>query len=560
MVFEPSHVALQLAVSNFTDIIGKQTATQQCLVEFYASWCPACKHFAPTFEKIAKFLSTQKLDGGKLFIARVDCATEVDLCSAFEIGAYPSLLLGPGPAFVAKQRKSLANFEGPRELAPILTWVGAAFNTTLTYVEPAEEEEGSGATAGSGNGSDSKGAGAGKAAVTAATGAAASGKRRPRPPPGAPEWTLADVEGATLMLWQIIGSTPLLHRGAAKREALQLLLAAWAEAHPSPSCKAGSARLLEGYEAAWPAAAEDAPPGLTRAALCGPPGGLAWRGLWSACAGSQPDSRGFSCGLWFLIHTLAARMPSPTSVLEYLRAFNTHFFLCEPCQKHFGRILASPEAAAATASRRDLVLWLWRTHNEVNERLRGIETRYGHSTTGDPEWPKEVWPAPEACPACRVQYKPGSGSGSGSGALPGSWDEEAVYQYLTAAYGPGSAPGADGIVKEAAVGGGGGGGGVLLSEKGLYSRRVPPPTSTLYSMLPVAGVLAAALMLYIFVRRMRVAAAAGVGGGRNGGAGRHVLGSGGLRGGGGSGSGHWGGGGHGGGGGGGGLWGGGGVK
>ena len=30
------------------------------------------------------------------------------------------------------------------------------------------------------------------------------------------------------------GSTPLLHRGAAKREALQLLLAAWAEAHPSP--------------------------------------------------------------------------------------------------------------------------------------------------------------------------------------------------------------------------------------------------------------------------------------------------------------------------------------
>ena len=77
--------------------------------------------------------------------------------------------------------------------------------STLTYVEPAEEEEGSGATAGSGNGSDSKGAGAGKAAVTAATGAAASGKRRPRPPPGAPEWTLADVEGATLMLWQIIG-------------------------------------------------------------------------------------------------------------------------------------------------------------------------------------------------------------------------------------------------------------------------------------------------------------------------------------------------------------------
>ncbi|KAG2427505.1 hypothetical protein HXX76_012438 [Chlamydomonas incerta] len=554
MVFEPSHVALQLAVSNFTVLLEKQTATQQCLVEFYASWCPACKHFAPTFEKIAKFLSGQKIGGGKLFIARVDCATEVDLCSQFEIAAYPSLLLGAAPLFAAKQRKSLANFEGPRELAPILTWLGAAFNTTLAYVEP-EEEEGAaaGAAGGSGSGSgQASGAAAGTAAVKAAAGggggggkgAAASVKRRPRPSPGAPEWTLADVEGATLMLWQIIGTTPLLHRGAAKREALKLMLAAWA-------CKAGAATLLQGYEAAWPPGAEDAPPSLRKAELCGPPGGLAWRGQWAACAGSQPDSRGFSCGMWFLIHTLAARLPSPAAMLVFLRAFNTHFFACEPCQKHFGRILASPAAEAAMAGRRELVLWLWRTHNEVNERLRGIETQYGHSTTGDPEWPKEAWPAPEACPACWTQ-KPGSGSGSSTSGSSGSWDEEAVYGYLAAAYGPGSAPGADGV-----KGSGGAAGGVVWAaeKSSLYSRRVPPPTSSLYGMLPVAGVLAAALMLYIFVRRMRVAAAAG-GGGRGGGGGRHVLGPGALRSGSGGGGGHWGGGGHGGGG----LWGGGGVK
>ncbi len=39
-------------------------------------------------------------------------------------------------------------------------------------------------------------------------------------------------------------------------------------------------------------------------------------------------------------------------------------------------------APAITQDKRSLVLWLWRVHNEVNDRLRFIENKYGHSTTG----------------------------------------------------------------------------------------------------------------------------------------------------------------------------------
>jgi hypothetical protein len=37
-------------------------------------------------------------------------------------------------------------------------------------------------------------------------------------------------------------------------------------------------------------------------------------------------------------------------------------------------------------------VWVWRAHDEVNERLAKIEAKYGHSSTGDAAFPK-VWPS-----------------------------------------------------------------------------------------------------------------------------------------------------------------------
>lgn len=75
--FLASHAADQIGIANFTSIFGVKDEKQPCLVEFYASWCPACKHFAPTFEKLAVFLKDKQLRDQLLYIARVDCASEV---------------------------------------------------------------------------------------------------------------------------------------------------------------------------------------------------------------------------------------------------------------------------------------------------------------------------------------------------------------------------------------------------------------------------------------------------------------------------------------------------
>jgi hypothetical protein len=60
-------------------------------------------------------------------------------------------------------------------------------------------------------------------------------------------------------------------------------------------------------------------------------------------------------------------------------------------RRHYERVTDSAEAKAVK-DRRSAVLWVWRAHNEVNERLAKIEAKYGHSSTGDAAFPKvRVW-------------------------------------------------------------------------------------------------------------------------------------------------------------------------
>lgn len=69
-----------------------------------------------------------------------------------------------------------------------------------------------------------------------------------------------------------------------------------------------------------------------------PPGSIAcaapWPSLqgWTSCKGSKSDSRGYSCGLWYLLHALAARMPeagnSGAVWLAGVKGFIKHYFQC----------------------------------------------------------------------------------------------------------------------------------------------------------------------------------------------------------------------------------------
>ena len=47
------------------------------LMEFYAAWCPACKHFQPHYDKVAAYFYGTPRPKPEVYVARVDCATEV---------------------------------------------------------------------------------------------------------------------------------------------------------------------------------------------------------------------------------------------------------------------------------------------------------------------------------------------------------------------------------------------------------------------------------------------------------------------------------------------------
>jgi thiol oxidase len=78
-------------------------------------------------------------------------------------------------------------------------------------------------------------------------------------------------------------------------------------------------------------------------------------------------------------------------------------------------------------SKRDLTLWLWGTHNKVNERLMKEEKELG---TGDPSFPKAIWPPKQLCPSC---YRSSSRTADGAVQVYGNEDE--VFQLLVNYYG-----------------------------------------------------------------------------------------------------------------------------
>ncbi|XP_056013326.1 sulfhydryl oxidase 1-like isoform X2 [Ostrea edulis] len=146
---------------------------------------------------------------------------------------------------------------------------------------------------------------------------------------------------------------------------------------------------------------------------------------WVSCHGSQTHFRGYPCGMWTLFHTLTVNsyLYGKDSakflykdVLIAITGYMKHFFGCSYCSKHFTSMAASIDTEVT--SPKELVLWLWRSHNKVNKRLHG-------DASEDPKHPKVPFPPKSACSACyRSQDDPDP-----------QFDEEAVFTYLLKLYG-----------------------------------------------------------------------------------------------------------------------------
>lgn len=76
---------------------------------------------------------------------------------------------------------------------------------------------------------------------------------------------------------------------------------------------------------------------------------------------------------------------------------------------------------------RDIAIWLWDAHNKVNQRLMEEEKKV-HS--GDPRFPKILWPPRKLCPSCYL-----SSSSNSNGQENIEWDENEVFKFLVKYYG-----------------------------------------------------------------------------------------------------------------------------
>ncbi|XP_041987644.1 sulfhydryl oxidase 1-like [Aricia agestis] len=135
------------------------------------------------------------------------------------------------------------------------------------------------------------------------------------------------------------------------------------------------------------------------------------------CKGSQPQYRGYTCGLWTLFHTLTVNSYQKEEnlgpkVLKTMLGYVKHFFGCTECSEHF-QAMAEKNRLLDVQGNDKAILWLWIAHNEVNLRLAG-------DVTEDPQHPKIQFPSAKNCPECRLAR--------------GAWNLKAVFQYLTRMY------------------------------------------------------------------------------------------------------------------------------
>ncbi|KHN70952.1 Sulfhydryl oxidase 2 [Toxocara canis] len=124
---------------------------------------------------------------------------------------------------------------------------------------------------------------------------------------------------------------------------------------------------------------------------------------WEHCKGSNPQFRGYTCGLWTTFHALTVQSYKdghndasyePLPPLHAVRGWVDQFFGCRHCRDHFIRMTTRTFPMDSLVRKADDVfLYLWKAHNIVNARLKGRDTE-------DPEFRKYQFPAPFLCPFC----------------------------------------------------------------------------------------------------------------------------------------------------------------
>ena len=419
---------VQLDESNFvgylTELAGKY---DHVLLEFYSHWCPACRSFQPAYKQIAKHILEidekeskfwQGKDGRpvRLAVARLDCPENTNLCDAFGINRYPTLYVDTPLHFSTKSKDSLIPVEAkPRSFKGVLNALEKVLKRDFSQaILPEGTNEDSGTDEAQDKTSDEKDdqISRDKEKEQKSKEISPKGKSHSANP--------NDIIAGTVLSFQYLQSKALL-QGKENRQYLIKWLELLAAAHPVKDCRAGAHDALQAVSSAWPESSDSIQDldSLKKVNICGEMDALP---AWVGCAGSTVDTRGYTCGLWQIIHTLSVRMPTTgisgpgSEWLETVKNFISHYFQCGDCSSHF---VSYVEDARDVKSKKEAVLWLWRTHNKVNNRL--AEEQDG-TESADPKFPHVQWPTRELCEDCRHDGDD-------------DWDEDRIYDFLVEFYG-----------------------------------------------------------------------------------------------------------------------------
>ena len=357
------------------------------------------------------------------------------MCKTFGATSYPTVLLGEPGAFARREMDKLKKFTRTKHVAAeVVKWVDEELGTTYA----------------------TRGAGA-----RAVENARRSDEERLITRRGREEatsrdgskvtWTkfanVADLERATIEMYAQMTSEAVFVSSPEARQAFESFLAFASETHPIETCHRGLTNLLTTLDDKWPKDGR-ATTGMIRAALtldvrvCGKPRGedVTIVPQWVECAGSVAGLRGYTCGVWMLLHSLAVRVPgSSITNMEFIHAIEgwvRHFFPCEECRTHFLSLIESPATGFGDFIQRTdgASMWLWKAHNIVNARLAAedakeipneVNIRTGDVLAkSDPSHPKVQFPPKSLCPSCYERTAGGEDS----------WDEVHVSEFLSSYY------------------------------------------------------------------------------------------------------------------------------
>ncbi|XP_076942111.1 sulfhydryl oxidase 1-like [Bidens hawaiensis] len=402
---QQSNYVVDLNATNFDTILNESPATY-VVVEFFAHWCPVCRNYKPQYEKVAKlFNGANAVHPGIILLARVDCGNKINikLCLKFHISHYPILLWGAPSKFMdchwngKREKSEIIPVADGRTADRLLKWI----NTKLTSSYRLEDEKFENEKFFQSNVSE----------------------------PEQISRAIYDVEEATNAASDIITEHQMIKSDtrATFIKFLQIMVAH----NPSRRCRKGTAKILVNIDDLYPSnnllvnkdenTDTNGLDALHTFHICGK---QVPRGYWMFCRGSRDNTRGFSCGLWVLLHSLSVRVDNEESQLAFTATcdFIHKFFICEECRQHFYKMCSSVTTPFNTT--RDYALWLWSTHNKVNERVMKTESSFG---TGDPKFPKIIWPPQQLCPSCYTNQTKNNVT---------NWDRNEVFKFLVNYYGP----------------------------------------------------------------------------------------------------------------------------